>query len=276
MYAELLDAILQQPTIHVDETAVHLRKNRVGYVWVIITINMVYYFYRPSREGSFLEGMLAPFSGILVSDFYTAYDSLPCKQQKCLAHLVRDIDDDLLRHPMDIEFKGIATTFGFLLREIIETVDRYGLKKRHLQKHKKKVFRFLESVSSHCLSSGLAKKYQKRFKKAGAKMFTFLDHDGVPWNNINAEHAIKRIAKHRRDADGKFTEESLSEYLVLASILETCEFNNIGALDFLLSKQTTLEGLLRRTARKSTSLRSMLAQPTPSAEDRFLALPARS
>jgi predicted RecB family nuclease len=259
IYAELLCVILQQPVIHIDETTVHLSKKRTGYVWVITTNNMVYYFYRPSREGSFLEETLAPFSGILVSDFYAAYESLPCKQQKCLAHLVRDIDDDLLRHPMDIEFKGIATSFGSLLREIIETVDRYGLKKRHLQKHKKKTFRFLESVSSRCLSSELAEKYQKRFKKSGARMFTFLDHDGVPWNNINAEHAIKRFAKHRRDADGRFTEESLSEYLVLASILETCEFNNICSLDFLLSKQTTLEGLLRRTARKRTGLRPALA-----------------
>ena len=31
--------------------------------------------------------------------------------------------------------------------------------------------------------------------------------DGVPWNNNNAEHAIKFFAKHRRDANGKFTEE---------------------------------------------------------------------
>ena len=142
IYTELLSAILRQPMIYIDETTVHLTKNQAGYVWVITTLNMVYYFYRPSREGSFLEDMLAPFSGVLVSDFYTVYDSLPCKQQKCLAHLVRDIDDDLLRHPMDIEFKGIATTFGSLLREIIETVDRYGLKRRHLQKHKKRVFRF--------------------------------------------------------------------------------------------------------------------------------------
>ena len=245
IHTELLNAILLQPVVHIDETTVHLTKNQTGYVWVLTTINMVYYFYRPSREGSFLEDMLAPFSGVLVSDFYTAYDSLACKQQKCLAHLVRDLDDDLLRHPMDIEFKAIATAFGSLLRTIIETVDRYGLKKRHLGKHKKKVFNFLKSVASRCPSSELARKYQKRFQKSGLKMFTFLDHDGVPWNNTNAEHAIKRFAKHRRDADGRFTEDSLSEYLVLASILETCEFNNISALDFLLSKQTTLDGLLQ-------------------------------
>jgi hypothetical protein len=152
IYTELLNAILRQPVVHIDETTVHLTKHQAGYVCVLTTINMVYYFYRPSREGSFLEDMLAPFSGILVSVFYTAYDSLACKQQKCLAHLVRDLDDDLLRHPMDTEFKAIADTFGSLLREIIETVDRYGLQKRHLRKHKKKAFHFLRSVTSQCLS----------------------------------------------------------------------------------------------------------------------------
>lgn len=65
-------------------------------------------------------------------------------------------------------------------------------------------------------------------------MFTFLDHDGVPWNNNNAEY--------RRDADGRFTERSLQEYLVLATVLETCEFNNLNVLKFLLSKEATLEG----------------------------------
>ncbi len=80
-------------------------------------------------------------------------------------------------------------------------------------------------------------------------MFTFLDHDGVPWNNNNAEHAIKRFAKYRRDADGRFTERTLEEYLVLASIFETCEFNNVNVLQFILSKGVTLKALLRMAGR---------------------------
>ena len=80
-------------------------------------------------------------------------------------------------------------------------------------------------------------------------MFTFLDHDGVPWNNNNAEHAIKRFAKYRRHADGYFTERSLEEYLVLATVFETCEFNNLNVLKFLLSKETALEGLLKMAGR---------------------------
>jgi hypothetical protein len=52
------------------------------------------------------------------------------------------------------------------------------------------------------------------------------------------------LAKYRRQADGCFTERSLQEYLVLASVFETCEFKNVNILKFLLSRETTLEGLL--------------------------------
>src|SRR5207342_2649252 len=116
-----------------------------------------------------------------------------------------------------------AAEFGTILRAIIQTVDRYGLKSRHLKKHNQIVSHFLHSMASSTFVSETANKYKKRFQKSGAKMFTFLDHDGVPWNNNNAEHAIKRFAKYRRDADGRFTQTSLNEYLVLASVLATCE-----------------------------------------------------
>src|SRR5207245_5131195 len=131
-----------------------------------------------------------------------------------------------------------------------------GLKRRHLAKHKREVHRFLKSIEALTPDSELVEKYRNRFLKYWPKMFTFLDFDGVPWNNNNAEHAIKRFAKYRRDADGRFTERSLQEYLVLATVLETCEFNNLNVLKFLLSKETTLEGLLRMAGRKARDLKS--------------------
>ncbi len=256
--SEILRSILNSPVIHIDETTVRLKKQR-GYVWVMTSMDKVYYFYKSSRERSFLQELLGTFSGVLVSDFYTAYDSLPCEQQKCLVHFVRDIDDDVLRNPLDTELKIMAEQFGTLLRTVIETVNRYGLKSRHLRKHERTAFRFLDSVSSSDFSSELANKYKKRFQKSGRKMFTFLEHDGVPWNNNNAEHAIKRFAKYRRDADGRFTERTLIEYLALATVFETSEFNNVNVLKFLLSKETTLAGLLKMAGRRDESSREVLS-----------------
>src|SRR6266404_2761521 len=101
------------------------------YIWIFANLTSVAYVYSASREVSVLGDVLAGFKGVLVSDFYGGYDGLPCPQQKCLIHLMRDINEDILKHPFNEELAFMAKRFGGLLREIVETIDRYGLKKRH-------------------------------------------------------------------------------------------------------------------------------------------------
>jgi hypothetical protein len=78
-YEKILKTILAGSLIHIDETSINLMKEK-GYVWVITSADSVYFFYRKSREGSFLGDMLKQFRGVLVSDFYTAYDSFDIPQ----------------------------------------------------------------------------------------------------------------------------------------------------------------------------------------------------
>jgi len=85
------------------------------YVWVVANLEDVVYMYRPNRETAFLQGLLRDFKGVLVTDFYGGYDSLPCLQQKCLVHLIRDFNSDLTSHPYDEAFKVLAAEFGTLL-----------------------------------------------------------------------------------------------------------------------------------------------------------------
>jgi predicted RecB family nuclease len=240
-YEALLRSILGGTLMHIDETEVIMKgKAEKGCVWVVTSMQAVYYFYKESRKGLFLEEMLQGFSGVVVSDFFTAYDTLKCPQQKCVIHLLRDINEDLLKSPFDQELRDVVQPFATLFRSIIETVDKYGLKRRHLHKHKRQADEFLDSVRQKQLTSDFALKYQSRFAKYGERLFTFLDHDGVPWNNNNAEHAIKKFVKYRRNADGRFTEKSLGDHLVLLSVLESCEYRSLPVLRFLLSKATEL------------------------------------
>ena len=126
----ILSRIVGGGLAHADETHVNLQEAK-GYVWALTNMEDVVYMYRPSREADFLKGLLRGFKGVLVSDFYSGYDSLPCEQQKCLVHLIRDINDDMKRNPYDAEFKSLAAEFSTLLRSIVDTIDRYGLKGRH-------------------------------------------------------------------------------------------------------------------------------------------------
>ena len=56
-YTRILDEILRGSLIHIDETEVALRGQK-GYVWVLTSMERVYFFYRDSREGTFLKEML--------------------------------------------------------------------------------------------------------------------------------------------------------------------------------------------------------------------------
>ncbi|MCX7420000.1 MAG: TM0106 family RecB-like putative nuclease [Planctomycetia bacterium] len=222
-----------------DEAKIAI-KGGTGYVWAFSNAEDVIYRFSRSRDGSVLDEVLGDFSGVLVSDFYGVYDSLKCPQQKCVVHLIRDINDDLLKAPFDSELKGIAERFTELLRAIIDAIDRYGLKKRHLQRFLPKAARYLKWMETQVFASKLAQGYQKRFEKYGQRLFTFLSYDGVPWNNNLAENAVKLIASRRRIIGAQFSEAGISDYLRLLSLYQTLRRKGGSFLRFLLSKETDI------------------------------------
>jgi Transposase IS66 family len=231
--------------VHVDETEVKL-KHRKGYVWVFASLDAAVFMYRPTREGAFLKELLKGFSGVLVSDFYGAYDGLDCPQQKCLVHLMRDMNQELLNNPYDEELHSLTQPFGEVLREIVETVDRHGLRARKLARHQRKVDRFFRDCEEQSFRSEAAEAVRERLLRNKNKLFTFLQHDGVPWNNNCAENAIKRFAYYREGTVGTLSEKGLVDYLILLSLCHTCRYRNISFLRFLLSGERNITEFSQR------------------------------
>ena len=241
----MLQSIIGGRLVHADETKVNLG-GQDGYVWVFTNLEEAVYLYSPSREGELVQRVLRDFDGVLVSDFYAAYDSLGCAQQKCLIHLIRDLNDDVFKEPFNTEFKGLVGEFAALLKPMIETIDRFGLKTRFLRKHKSEVVRFFKSLSCREYRSEAALKCKQRLEKNHGTLFTFLDHDDVPWNNNNAEHAVKAFAMLRRDFDGLSTEKGIKEYLILLSVCQTCKYTGVNFLDFLRSGEKDIHAFAER------------------------------
>jgi hypothetical protein len=231
----LLSKMLAGQLLHVDETPVRLRTG-VGYVWVFTTAEEVIYAYRPTREGEFLLDLLKDFKGVLVTDYYTAYDALPCPQQKCLIHLMRDMNQELLNNPFDQELQSITGPFGTLLRDMVRTIDRHGLRHRHLERHQPQVDEFFRVLGAGSFRSEAAEALQARLIRYQGKLFTFLAYDGVPWNNNNAENAIRRFAYYRDETPGRLKEAGLKDYLTLLSLCHTCYYRGVSFLRFLRSR----------------------------------------
>ncbi len=239
-YKEIISDMIKSELIHADETIARI-KNIDGYVWVFANHDSVCYVFKETRETDFLKELLKDFKGVLVSDFYTGYDSLECRQQKCLVHLIRDLNGDFLNHQLDFELKKIVMEFGSILRSIIATIDKYGLKNKHLNKHKKDVDKFYSNVILTTFESEYALAYQKRFIKYKEKLFHFLECDNIPWNNNNAEHSIKPFAKWRKKISKNLTKQNIENHLTLLSILQTCKYRGLNFFEFLKSGETSIE-----------------------------------
>jgi predicted RecB family nuclease len=242
---KLLQKILPSTVMYVDETPFQMRHETV-YAWIFTNGEEVVSMYRETREGDFLKELLKDFKGVLVSDFFPIYYSMECPQQKCLIHLLRDVNDDLLKNPFDEEFKGMTRHFTRLLQTIIHTVDQFGLQRRHLRKHHRAVDTFFAEVSATVYTSEVSKQYQVRFEKNRHTLFTFLDYDNVSWNNTYAEHAVKLLATHRNKNIEFFRASRMDEYLRIMSIYQTCQYKEVSFLKFLLSKETDMDEYCRK------------------------------
>ena len=240
-YEEIRQRLSHGKLIHADETHVSV-KGKDSYVWVFTSMEDVIYIWSETRESSVATEILKDFNGVLVSDFYSAYDSAACPQQKCLIHFIRDLNDYIYKEPFNQEIKQVAQEFATLLKPIIDTIDRFGLKARFLRKHKLAVTRFYDALLCRKYNTELAQKTQVRLKKNRARLFTFLDYDNVPWNNNNAEHAVKAFAALRKVIDGSTNERGIRDYLILLSIFQTCTYRGIDFFEYLRSGEKKIDG----------------------------------
>jgi len=236
----LTQYLLASPFIHVDETDINIQGAN-WYVWVFTDRKHVILKLRETREAEFVHEFLDKYDGVVISDFYPGYDSLKTKQQKCWVHLIRDINNDLWNAPNDMEFSEFVLEVKNLIVPILVAIDKYGLKKRNLNKFIKQVDRFYaKNITGKYYKSELVNKYQMRFVKYRESVFAFLEDDGIPWHNNPAEYAIRHIALQRK-ISRIFTETVTHDYLRLLSIRQSCRFQDKSFFKFLFSGETDLD-----------------------------------
>lgn len=237
---QIVQKLLSSKFLHVDETQVNIDHIN-QYIWAITDGKHVAFKYTKTRDASFIQEFLSDYKGVLISDFYPGYDSLKCRHQKCLVHIIRDMNNDLWSNAFDDEFGKFVHEVKDLLLPIMAAIQKYGLKKRHLDKFTKDVEQFyFKTINNHSYKSSLCSKYQERFIKYRDSLFTFLELDGIPWHNNPAENALRAIIL-QLEISLVLHESVIVEYLVLLSIKQTCKLQNKSFLKFLLSKEIDVD-----------------------------------
>ena len=245
----LARAILKGQLIHADETKIKVA-GVSKYVWGLTDGRRAIFKLTDTRETDFLRELLDGYNGVLISDFYGGYDSFPCRQQKCLVHLIRDLNNDLWKNPFLAEYELFVARIRDLLLPIFRDVERYGLKKRHLQKHMKSVDRFYrQTIDSTTWGSEIIHTYQKRFLRYRESLFLFVNKDGIPWNNNMGERVLRHLAVQRKISN-TFFGRGATDYLTLLGIAQSCRFQEKSFLRFLLSEERDVGAFKDRRRRK--------------------------
>ena len=235
-----IQRLLASPCIHADETKINIQ-GAEEYVWVFTDGRHVVFRLTETREANLAHEFLRDYQGVLISDFYGGYDGVACRQQKCLVHLIRDLNNDLWSAPFDREFEAFVAEVKGLLTPMLEAAKKYGLKARHLRKFHPNVDRFYaKNILTSSSTNELVMKYQKRFQRYKQSLFLFLELDGIPWHNNTAENAIRPLAVQRK-ISGTFYKNVAPHYLLLLGIARTCKYQGKSFLQFLLSGETNVD-----------------------------------
>lgn len=250
--------LLESPFVHVDETLINIQ-GVDHYVWVFTNGTYVVFRMTETRESTIVHELFSDYKGVLISDFYGGYDAVTCRQQKCLVHLIRDLNNDLWDNPYNRAYESFVNEVKHLLVPIFEAEEQYGLKRRHLRKFGKFVDRFCrENIDKAPSNCELIAKYQKRFQRYRDSLFNFIELDGIPWHNNTAENAIRHLAVQRK-ISGTFFKRVAPQYLLLLGIAQTCRFQEKSLLKFFLSEEIDIDKFkAAKRIKKSVSCRGSL------------------
>ncbi len=216
--AAIRDQVRASPVVHGDETG--WRENgKNGYVWTFSTPTERY-FVRRGRGKVVVDEVLGPdFQGVLVSDFYAAYDHYAGQHQRCWAHLLREIHDLRRAYPDDTSLK----TWAQAVRSVFDRGKVVtGAAKVRRQAHRRLTAALAAACRPFCEDAlAVQAKLCRRMLKYLPELLTFVQHPAVPADNNPAERSLRHLVIHRKISGGTRSSQGTITTMTLASLFGT-------------------------------------------------------
>ena len=226
--AQVLDRIRASPVVHADETGWR-QDGANGYVWTFTTPAERYFLRRGRNKEVVDEALGESFSGVLVSDFYAAYNHYPGLKQRCWAHLLRDIHDLGSLYPKDQKLARWAADVHRLW-ELAKDFTHPKAKQRRLAQDG-----FEQAMLARCQpsledSSAVQNKLCRRIEKHIKELFVFVAEPEAPSDNNAAERSLRHLVTSRKISGGTRSQQGTETKMTLASIFGTWRAQSLNPL----------------------------------------------
>lgn len=212
------------PYGHMDETGWR-EDGQNGYIWCLVTDTpqpIRYFEYHQSRAGRVVADLLGDqFTGVLVSDFYNAYNIYPGRHQRCWVHLLRDLSELRTEHPDDVSVVtwcvGVKNLY-YSAREVADTSHTEAERQAN-------VARLVEMIRQFGLmyaqSDHPCRALAKRLLRHMDELFLFVQYPDLSANNNLAERSLRSLVVQRKISGGSRTKRGSDNTMRLATLFQT-------------------------------------------------------
>ena len=210
--------------VNADETTWRTAGRNQHWLWTLCDARHTLYHVSRGRGGRVIRRLLGGhFGGTLVSDFYAAYDTVNCEQQKCLTHLLRELRETAARSPpfaagrFHRRCKRLAKDLLHHKTRWDELDDDAYTRLAHRLEQ-----RLAELAAEHLRDHDPdARRLAQRLTKYRRRLTTFLWDRAVDGTNNAAERALRPLVVSRKISGGSRSAAGARATAVLASVIRT-------------------------------------------------------
>ena len=236
LYEKLKEQLKSEGFIHADETGWRVDGDN-HWLWKFSNKRVSVTHIDKSRGQKVVNDILGEeYDGVLISDFLSAYNKIKSKKQRCLAHIMRDLEKVIkywdeedqqtvtyCKRLMEILMRGIK-----LHREYADMEwDKTYYRKRKALAEQLRDFSFPDPDKK------LLVRFAKRLERHKDEIFTFLYERKVDYHNNHAEQQIRPNVILRKITYGNRSLTGAINHNVLMSVIQTAKMNSIDVIDTL-------------------------------------------
>ena len=217
------------PTVHADETG--WRQNgRNGYAWTFSTPTERYFVYGGRNKEVVDLALGDAFAGVLVSDFYKAYDHVRTSKQRCWAHLLRDAHDLRKQHPQDGRVQAWVDDLRRLYLDAAAFVATAPTDPLARATAAGGFDARLLALAQPGLADATAPHHtlSKRIAQYLGELLTFVREPGVPPDNNAAERSLRHLVTSRKISGGSRSADGTATKMALATLFGTWRAQDVN------------------------------------------------
>ena len=222
------EQVRDSQVVNADETG--WRENgRNHYIWSFSTATAQFFQYG-RRTKEMVDVALGPdFAGVLVTDFYAAYDHYEGEHQRCWVHLLRDIRELRRQHPTNAEVGRWARNIHRLYRtartqsQVCRTpAERVRLRERL----ERALLRVVEPYAKD--KTAPQRVLSKRIVRSIKELFVFVTDPAVPSDNNAAERSVRHLVTERKISGGTRSSLGTAVKMALSTLFGTWRLRGLN------------------------------------------------